>query len=234
MGVMAKESAIAILSGGLDSSISLVLAKKRYEVNLALTFDYGQRAAVKEIGAAGALCQREKIEHKVLSIPWLAEITKTSLVNRDREVPLIRSYDLDNPVVTAASAQSVWVPNRNGLFINIAACYADQHKAAVILTGFNREEAATFPDNSEDFAKAATGSLFFSTQVRARVESLTQSMSKEEIVREALRLDFPLEILWSCYEGGERMCGVCESCLRSKRAFEKGGGAARMKGSFQM
>ena len=162
----------------------------------------------------------------------MMEITKTSLVNRSHEIPKIKSSDLDNPVVTAASAQSVWVPNRNGLFINIAACYADQLGAKVILTGFNQEEAATFPDNSEEFAKAITQSLSFSTQVQARVESLTQSMTKEEIVGAALKLDFPFEILWSCYEGGDKMCGVCESCLRSKRAYEKAGVGEKMRGFF--
>jgi 7-cyano-7-deazaguanine synthase len=166
-------------------------------------------------------------------LPWLAELTQTSLVNREKRIPKINSSDLDNLEVTSASADSVWVPNRNGLFINIAAVFADRLKAQVILTGFNQEEAATFPDNSKEFAEAITKSLFFSTQVQSRVESFTQTMTKEGIVREALKRDFPLEIVWSCYEGGEKMCGICESCLRSKRAYEKAGIWSRLRPAFE-
>ncbi len=218
-----KEKAIIILSGGLDSATTLFKAIGIYEVLLALTFDYGQRAAQKEIAAARALCEIKKIPHQVLEFPWLAQLTHTSLVNRNQEIPKIKEHALDDLRITSDSAKAVWVPNRNGLFIHVAACFADQRGASVILTGFNREEAITFPDNSEEFVKTVNQSLFYSTQVHARVESLTQSMSKEEIVREAMQLHLPFEKLWSCYEGGENRCGLCESCLRILRAYRKAG-----------
>lgn len=231
---MPQEKAIAVLSGGLDSSVSLFKALSLYKIVLALTFDYGQRSASREIKAASALCQRTKVPHRIFSLPWLSELTATSLVNRKQTLPHLEVGDLDNPVVTVASAQAVWVPNRNGLFINIAACFAESLQARWIITGFNREEAATFPDNSEEFAEAITHSLHYSTQVQARVISLTQRMSKEEIVREALELETPFEILWSCYEDGEKMCGRCESCLRMKRAYQKAGMGKRMEELFAM
>jgi 7-cyano-7-deazaguanine synthase len=220
---MFQEQAIAILSGGLDSSVSLYKATKKYKLILALTFDYGQRAALREIQAAEFICKKQNIPHQVLKFSWLAELTNTSLVNRNQKLPELTFSTLDDLNETRISAQAVWVPNRNGLFINVAACYADRLGAQVILTGFNSEEAATFPDNTEEFAQAITQSLSYSTQVHARVESFTQTMNKEEIVREALKLEVPLENLWSCYEGEEKMCGLCESCLRTKRAYQKVG-----------
>ncbi|MFO1518630.1 MAG: 7-cyano-7-deazaguanine synthase QueC [bacterium] len=229
---MAKERAIAILSGGLDSSVSLLKALKVYEVILALTFDYGQRAAAREMKAAEDFCVREKIPFEVLHLPWLAKLTNTSLVNRGKEIPKIPLLDLDNPAVASASAHAVWVPNRNGLFLNVAACFADRYGAKVLITGFNEEEAATFPDNSAAFTEAVSKSLFYSTEVKTRVESFTQNMTKDQIVKEALELKLPLENLWSCYEGGERPCGTCESCLRTRRAFQNNGVWETMKGRF--
>src|SRR4030095_1774282 len=171
---MPSEKAIAVLSGGLDSSFSLLKAKKKYEVSLALTFDYGQRASRKEIGAPAFLCDLEKIPHRVMALPWLAEITPTALVSRAHPLPSLRSSELEDRQKTEESARAVWVPNRNGLFLNVAACFADQSGAAVIVTGFNREEAQTFLDNSASFVEAMNRSLFFSTEVRARVEAPSQ------------------------------------------------------------
>ncbi len=230
---MPSETAIALLSGGLDSAFSLWKAKDKYSIRLALTFDYGQRAAPKEIGAAAALCGLEKIPHRVMALPWLADLTETALVARSRPLPSLRSDELENPEKTRSSARAVWVPNRNGLFLNVAACFADQGGASVILTGFNREEAQTFPDNSAAFVEAMNRSLSFSTQVRVRVEAPSQGMNKEEIVREGLLLNLPFEKLWSCYEGGETLCGTCESCLRSQRAYQAAGLWDRMKDFFE-
>jgi len=231
---MSREKVIAVLSGGLDSATGLFLAKKNDDILLALTFDYGQRAAQREIAAAKALCVRAKIEHRTMTLPWLAEMTTTALVSRSDPLPSLRSNELNDPQKTLASARAVWVPNRNGLFLNIAACFAEVLGASMILTGFNREEAQTFPDNSKDFVLAMNRSLTFSTQTGVRVEAPTQAMNKSEIVKEALALGLPFELVWSCYEGLEKMCGLCESCLRSKRAYQDAGIWERMKTFFAM
>lgn len=216
---MTRKKAIIILSGGLDSSVALYLAKESYDFALALTFDYGQRAVLKEKEAAQKICKKFNVPHKFISIPWLKEITQTALVNSSENLPQLKQNELDNLSVGLKSANAVWVPNRNGVFINIAASFAESFAAEVIITGFNAEEAITFPDNSSDFIKRINESLFYSTQNHCRVEAPTISMNKSEIVKEALKLKFPFEYLWSCYEGGEMMCGKCESCLRSKRAY---------------
>lgn len=215
--------AISILSGGLDSAVSTRLAMEKHEVTLALFFDYGQRAALKEKQAALAVSQYFKVPLQEIQLPWLKDCTHTALVNRGKELPTLSSLELDQKGASEASAAQVWVPNRNGLFINIAACLAESLGAKILLTGFNREEAQTFPDNSAQFTDAISKSLAYSTQVQCRVQSFTLEMDKVEIVKKALELNFPLSLLWSCYEGGEKMCGKCESCLRSKRAYLENG-----------
>ena len=108
--------AIALLSGGLDSTVNFKRALEEGEVALALTLDYGQRSAQREIEAAKAITSRYGVAHRVTPLPWLAEITTTALVNRDRNLPTPADGDLDSAADETAAA--VWVPNRNGVFIN--------------------------------------------------------------------------------------------------------------------
>ncbi len=229
---MVLPKAIIILSGGLDSTVSFYEALKSYGVVLALTFDYGQRAFLREKQAALQICEKEKISHKIISIPWLSELGNSALNRRNIELPRLEESNLSNLEKTRVSARAVWIPNRNGLFLNIAACYAEDLKAEIILTGFNQEEATTFPDNSAQFVEAINQSLFYSTSNHSRVRSLTLSMNKEQIVKRGLELQIPFEWIWSCYEGNEKMCGVCESCLRLKRGFQKNEVLERFKGIF--
>lgn len=214
-------SGIVLLSGGLDSTVALALYLEKDAVDLAITFDYGQRASEQEIFAARRIADHYRIPHKVVPLPFLQEQTFSALVNRSEELPLLELGELDDLEGQAQkSARQVWVPNRNGLFLNIAAVYAENMgEQAVLITGFNSEEAATFPDNSLEFMAAINRCFTFSTQNHVTVISETSILTKREIVREGLRLSVPFEIIWSCYESGERVCGQCESCQRLKRAL---------------
>jgi 7-cyano-7-deazaguanine synthase len=204
--------AVAVLSGGLDSTVSLAAAARKLDVVLALTFDYGQRAAKRERSASAAIARRYRIPHRVIGIPWLAAITKTALVNRGARLP--------KNEMSARSAKAVWVPNRNGVFLEIAAAHAESLGAKRIVTGFNREEAATFPDNSEAYVTALNRALSFSTANGVKAVSFTGDLDKRGIVRLGRRLGAPIDLVWPCYEGGRRWCGRCESCLRSLRALD--------------
>ncbi len=214
---------IVLLSGGLDSAVNLAYARQESAVRLCLTMDYGQRAAAKEIGAAAALAAYYNLEHKIIELPFLKQITPTALVDEERAVPRPGPADLDDPVAAADTAAAVWVPNRNGLFINIAACYAEVLDCALIVTGFNREEAQTFPDNSISFVENINEALACSTRNRVKVISYTQRLDKTDIVRLGQRLGVPWQFVWSCYYGGKTMCGECESCRRFFRAIAAAG-----------
>lgn len=211
---------IALLSGGLDSTLALALYLEKGKINLALTFDYGQRANEKEVSAARRIADYYNIPHKVISLPFLQEQTHSALVNRSEDLPLMKSDELDDLSRAQQTAHQVWVPNRNGLFMNIAAVFAENlGEPSDLITGFNQEEAVTFPDNSLEFIDAMNRCFSYSTQEKVTIVSPTSTLTKTEIVREGLRLKVPFEYIWSCYESKQAICGQCESCQRLKRAL---------------
>ncbi len=213
---------LSLLSGGLDSVVATTIAAREHTVALALTCDSGQRAARPEIAAARAVSQALGVEHHALELPWLGAITKTALVNTKRDLPRLATDELDAREKTLGSAAAVWVPNRNGVLIGIAAAYAESLDCDTVVVGFNAEEGATFPDNTPEFAAAATAALAFSTMNHVRVWSPTQDLRKTEIVALGRRLGAPLEQVWSCYGPGPEPCRACESCLRLLRAMDGG------------
>lgn len=130
---------------------------------------------------------------------------------------------MDDARATSRSAEAVWVPNRNGVFVNVAAAFAEALGAGLVVAGFNAEEALNFPDNSPAFVEAANAALALSTRTGVRVISYTEDLDKRQIVEIALNRGVPLNLTWSCYEDGESACGVCESCMRRARAMEAHG-----------
>jgi len=217
-----RYSAVVVLSGGLDSYVSLAVAREYFDIELALTFDYGQRAAEDEIEAASNIAKVYNIKHKVIELPFLKEITTCALNDESLNIEFENLGD--------ESANAVWVPNRNGLFLNIAASYCDAYGYQRIIFGANKEEAGTFPDNSSKFRNAADNLFIYSTKVQPEVFTPLIKMEKYEIINTALKLGVDLSLVKSCYnshekiEGGDkgrRHCGVCESCRRLKAAILK-------------
>ena len=215
-----SKKVVALLSSGLDSTVNIFEAiKHHHEVVLALTFNYGQRAAAKEIEHSAKIAKYLKVPHKVMDVTWFKDFNKSSLLVEDQKVPTGKDVEIDNLEKSAESAKSVWVPNRNGIFINIAAAYAESLGANAVIPGFNAEEAATFPDNSKEFLEAATKSLWYSTANHVNVGCYTAHLNKPAIVRLGQGLKVPWELIWPCYFAGDKWCGQCESCQRAKRAF---------------
>lgn len=219
----ANGRAIVLLSGGLDSVVSAAWATKEFRDVLALTVDYGQRAAAAELRAAEAVAGRLGCRWMSVELPWLGGLGGSALTNRRQPMPRLSEAELANRETTQRSAEAVWVPNRNGVLVAVAGAYADAWRYSHILLGLNREEGATFPDNTPAFAEAATQLLGYSTRVHPIVLSPTAELTKREIVELGMQLGAPLELVWSCYESGDRHCWQCESCRRLKRALEEAG-----------
>ena len=213
MRIMKMTKSIVLLSGGLDSLVSLGLKKNELNVSLALTFDYGQKSAQQEIDASKKICDYYGIEHVVIKLDWLKNITQTALVS-DADVPT--GDALSDGM---QSMKSVWVPNRNGLFLNIAASYADSYGYDYILIGANKEESQTFSDNTQEFIDAVNKEFEYSTQKAPKVVAPLINYVKNDIVMLALDSGIPLELTSSCYQGGEKHCGICESCVRLKNSL---------------
>ncbi len=212
-----KKKAITVLSGGLDSTVATAYFKEEYDVH-ALTFHYGQRSAKMEIQSAKAICEKLNIEHTVIKLPWLKKLG-TSALTSDDAVPELSFDQLDDKSVCDETARKVWVPGRNIVFTAIATSFAEASGAEKIIVGWDHEEAVTFPDNSKDFLNAFNNVLEIGTLDNIKIEAPVIEMDKKEIVKLGIKVDAPLDLSYSCYMGEEVHCGVCESCMRRKRAF---------------
>lgn len=217
----AQRRAVVLLSGGLDSSVAMAMALAQgTKICRAITFDYGQRAAAREIQKSNLIARHYGVLHSVIPLPWFRELwSGGALLTETEALPQPSFADLSDHEASAKSARKVWVPNRNGVFLEIAAGIAESRGADSVIVGFNREEAATFPDNSQDYLKALSQALSFSTANHVQVLAPTANMDKSEMVRVAIENDLPLTDIWSCYEGQDTMCGACESCMRLRRAL---------------
>jgi 7-cyano-7-deazaguanine synthase len=201
---------IALVSGGLDSVVSLARAREETEVRLVLFADYGQRSAARERAAVVGVATFYGLPYGEVELRWMRDLSPEGMRSgaAGGEPPRLETLD------------DVWIPNRNGLLINAAAAFAESYRCDVVVTGFNREEAAEFPDNGADYVAAANRALEYSTRTGVRVVSYTQDLGKREIVAMGIEIRAPLSLVWSCYDAGEKMCGKCASCRRLKVAVD--------------
>jgi 7-cyano-7-deazaguanine synthase len=205
---------LALVSGGLDSIVSLARAVKERSVESVMFFDYGQRARESERVSSMNAANYYGLPFQDVDVRWLESLSPAGM--QVSNAPDRRAEKTD----ALQAIDEVWIPNRNGVFINIAAAYAERYACDTIVTGFNREEAVEFPDNSQDYVERVNRALELSTRNRVRVESFTIDLDKRAILRLGLELHAPLSIVWSCYRSGQRMCGRCASCRRLRGALD--------------
>jgi len=214
IGPGATRRAVALLSGGLDSVVSLAMADRELEVRLVLFCNYGQRSLTRERASVIDIVSYYGLPFKEIDITWLRDLLPAGMRESAADRPAADTSDeLD-------SLDDVWIPNRNGVLLNVAAAYAESYRCGNVVTGFNREEAVEFPDNGPEYVDAVNRGFEFSTRGGVRVISYTLGLTKREILRKGVDLSAPLSALWSCYRGGERMCGNCASCRRLKAAID--------------
>ena len=213
------KKAISVFSGGLDCTVATTVFDKTHEIH-AITFNYGQKALTQEINASKKICEKMGWSHEVIDLPWLADISNSSL-NTDDEIPELKESDLDNLEKSQETAKSVWVPARNMVFTSIATSFAESIGAEIIIVGWDAEEAATFPDNSKEFMDAFNELISIGSPENIKIEAPAIDLNKEEIVKLGVEVGAPMELSYSCYAGRDKHCGICESCMRRKRAFKK-------------
>lgn len=214
-----SDGAIVLLSGGLDSTVALAETLVRQSVTCALTFDYGQRAAKRELQATRAIADHYGLHHRVVALPWLADLLPQAMTAATpTENASIQTNWERLSAEELFDVNRVWVPNRNGLFLNIAACFAEAMQVKTIVFGANAEEGESFPDNTPAFREQLNTVFSFSTLNGVCVETPVGHLQKTQIIERGLELKVPFHLIWSCYEGAERQCGRCPSCLRVKNA----------------
>jgi 7-cyano-7-deazaguanine synthase len=216
-----KAKAISILSGGLDSTVATAYLKDKYHIH-AITFNYGQRSSEREIESSKDITKEMGMDHTVIDLPWLKNLGSSSLTSEE-EIPTLKIADLDDKDVCNETARKVWVPGRNLLFTAIATSFAEASGAQAIITGWDHEEAVTFPDNSKEFLGAYNQLLKVGSIYDISIEAPLIDMDKKEIVQLGYGINAPLNLTYSCYQGYNEHCGICESCLRRERAFIEAG-----------
>lgn len=214
---MSKPKAITVLSGGLDSTVATSVYASDYDLT-AITFNYGQQSFKQELKHSKDICKELSINHIVIDLPWLNEISNSSL-NTEDKIPQPSEDDLDNYDKAIETAKSVWVPARNTVFCSIALAYAEVIKAKIIIVGWDYEEAVTFPDNSKEYLEAFNKTIEYGSFDDISIKAPLIDMNKTEIVRKGQEINAPMNLSYSCYTGNDSHCGVCESCKRRKRAF---------------
>ena len=197
------KKAISVLSGGLDCTVATCVFDEEYEIH-----------------ASKRICEKMGWMHEVIDLPWLSKISTSSL-NTDADIPELGEDDLDDLDKSSETASSVWVPARNTVFTSIALSYAESIGAEIIIVGWNGEEGATFPDNSKQYMEKFNELIDVGSPDKIRIEAPAIDLNKEEIVELGIKVGAPMELSYSCYKGDDKPCGVCESCMRRKRAFEK-------------
>ncbi|MBR2665702.1 MAG: 7-cyano-7-deazaguanine synthase QueC [Methanobrevibacter sp.] len=215
------KKAISVFSGGLDCTVATCVYDNDYEIH-AITFNYGQKAFAQELKASRKICEKMGWAHEVIDLPWLSDISNSSL-NTDDNIPEVSEDDLDDLDKSSETASNVWVPARNTVFTSIALSYAESIGAEIIIVGWNNEEGLTFPDNSEEFLNEFNELIKVGSPDKIRIEAPAINLNKEELVELGVKVGAPMKLSYSCYKGEDEPCGVCESCVRRNRAFKKVG-----------
>jgi 7-cyano-7-deazaguanine synthase len=213
--------AVSLLSGGLDSTVTLAYAlSKGFDV-VPLTIRYGQRH-VRELDAAKAVVKHYGLtKHVVMDLNLTS--FRSALTRMDIAVPKRGS--------TAEIGDDIpitYVPARNIIFLSIAAGLAESVDADRIFIGANAIDYSGYPDCRPEFFRAFETVLNVGTKAGVegspiKIEHPILSSTKADIVRLGKKLKAPLALTWSCYQGGEKACGKCDSCLIRLKGFEDAG-----------
>ncbi|MHB8598515.1 MAG: 7-cyano-7-deazaguanine synthase QueC [Ktedonobacteraceae bacterium] len=217
-----KKTAVVLLSGGLDSTTALGIAyHEGYELH-TLSFDYGQRHQ-REIDAANAVAHYYQVRHQQTVKIDLRSFGGSALT-ADLAVPHYRDINLMSHEIPIT-----YVPARNTIFLSFALAYAEVAVADDIFIGINAIDYSGYPDCRPDYLAAYERMANLATKAAVQdgrtfhFHAPLLFMNKAEIVRRGTELNVPYELTWSCYEGGERACGTCDSCVLRLNGFAEVG-----------
>ncbi len=216
------QSAVCLVSGGLDSCVTAFIAKNEGYNIYALSFNYGQRHK-KEIECAKDVSSAVKAKDHIIFDLDLHRFGKSSLVDASSDIP--ESYNLEN---IGKTIPSTYVPARNTIFLSIALAYAEAIDADAIFIGATAQDYSGYPDCRPEYIKAYQKMADLATKrgVEGKsiiVEAPLLYLTKAEIIKRGLELHAPLEKTWSCYQGDRKACGKCDSCLLRLKGFKESG-----------
>jgi len=214
--------AVVLLSGGLDSCVAATIAKREYGELSALTFSYGQ-SHEREIKSAKNVAGHLKIrEHKVMSIDS-SIFSKSSLVGKPTLIPQRELEEIKEKEIPLT-----YVPARNIIFLSYALAYAENSDADAVFIGANAIDYSGYPDCRPEFIEAFQKVADVGTKKgvegkRVKIKAPLIHMTKAEIIKKGMEIKAPFHLTWSCYRGGEKACGRCDSCLLRLKGFQEAG-----------
>ena len=214
------EKAVVLLSGGLDSCTCMAVAKsKGYEV-YPISFNYHQRHSIELTGAKKIASYYGVKKHLIIETN-MEDIGGSALTDTQIDVP---DGDVDRDTVPVT-----YVPARNMIFLSYAMGYAEVLGASHVYIGVNSVDYSGYPDCRPEFIEKFQSLANFATTATAvegkkiTIETPLQQLDKKEIVKLGVKLGAPLQFTHSCYKGGEKACGVCDSCKLRLRGFAEAG-----------
>ena len=215
---------LVLFSGGLDSTTALAKAIDEYGKDnvVALSISYGQKH-LKEIEASNNVASYYGVEHLFLDLSKIFEYSDCSLLSHSsKDVPLgDYSEQLEN---NDGKPLSTYVPFRNGLFLSSAAAIAISKGCDLIYYGAHSDDSSVaYPDCSPEFTNAINQAIYIGSGRQVRVEGPFVGLHKSDIVKLGTKLNVPYNLTWSYYEGHDKACGKCGTCIDRKKAFEING-----------
>lgn len=214
-----SNSAVVIVSGGIDSSVLTFNAVNNGIKVYPLTFIYGQKHS-KEINSAKKICKVLNLEPKIIDISSIKELLRGSALT-DTSVAI--------PEVTAEAKnyetlKTTVVPNRNAIFLAIAVGYAESIGVNMVLYGAHHSDRGVYPDCREEFVNAfEIAEKIANDNEKLMIEAPFVNMDKSQIIKLGSSLEVPFSDTWSCYVGTDLHCGKCSSCRERMRAFNDAG-----------
>lgn len=216
------KKAVVLISGGLDSATTAAIAKSEGYDLYAMSFDYGQRHR-REIDSAKAVAKSLGAkDHLIISFD-MRQIGGSALT-ADIDVPLDRATD-----EMSSGIPVTYVPARNTIFLSFALSYAESIGAQDIFIGVNQIDYSGYPDCRAEFIEAFEKTANLATKAgvegtsRFRIRTPLIKMTKADTIRHGLDLGVDYSLTWSCYSGGERACGRCDSCKLRLAGFAEAG-----------
>lgn len=222
------DKVIVLSSGGVDSTTCVALAVKELGAGNVVTASifYGQKHK-KELAAAKKVADFYHLPHYEMDLSAIFKYSNCSLLEGSSKEILHESYARQMEHQGGGKV-STYVPFRNGLMLSAAASLASslfENEQVGLFIGAHADDAAgdAYADCSEPFLKAMNDAIYIGTYNKVSLVFPFAKVNKAEVVKRGLSLHVPYELTWSCYEGGERPCGTCATCLDRAAAFAANG-----------
>ncbi|MFH0986231.1 MAG: 7-cyano-7-deazaguanine synthase QueC [Candidatus Omnitrophota bacterium] len=214
------KKAICLLSGGLDSAVSLYVARSEDYSPIALSIEYGQRH-LREISAARNVAKKLGIPHYVseVDMPWKG----SALLDGGIDLPKGRDEK-----VMSGEIPVTYVPGRNSIFLSMAISCAEAEKAQAVFFGANVLDYSGYPDCRPEYIEAFGDAVTLGTRDgvsgrKVEIKTPLIRLTKKDIILWGQKLGVPFESTWSCYSGGTKPCGSCDSCILRAKGFREAG-----------